>query len=136
MAIAATWRPYIFQVDDLPLEGLSQLRVRFDLMGQGEVWVDDVQLFDLALSTRPSSARCTSSSPWPVSTLQNGQVGDCMRLLEGYWPRFLMENVPLGPGEAVAARPPENRSAAPPPAAPPSTGWLDRMRNLLPERLW
>ena len=44
------WGQYIFQVDDLPLEGLSQLRVRFDLMGQGEVWVDDVQLYDLAFS--------------------------------------------------------------------------------------
>ena len=49
---ARTWGQYIFQVDDLPLDGLSQLRVRFDLMGQGEVWIDDVQLFDLAFNER------------------------------------------------------------------------------------
>ena len=34
--IAAEWRPYVFQVDDLPLEGLTSVRVRFDLMGAGE----------------------------------------------------------------------------------------------------
>ena len=44
------WGQYIFQVDDLPLEGLTSLRVRFDLMGPGEVWVDDVQVFGLAFS--------------------------------------------------------------------------------------
>ena len=33
--IAATWRQFIFQVDDLPLEGLSPLHVRFDLHGAG-----------------------------------------------------------------------------------------------------
>ena len=51
---------YIFQVDDLPLEGLSLLHVRFDLMGQGEVWVDDVQLFDLAFNGAELRATCTS----------------------------------------------------------------------------
>ena len=134
--VGAAWGCYIFQVDDLPLEGLSQLRVRFDLMGQGEVWVDDVQLFDLALSETELRALYKLITMASV-TLQNGQVGDCMRLLEGYWPRFLLEHVPLGPGDAVAARPPENRSAAPnPPAPPPPSGWLDRVRNLFPERLW
>ncbi|MGA2068516.1 MAG: family 10 glycosylhydrolase [Thermoguttaceae bacterium] len=134
--IAAAWGCYIFQVDDLPLEGLSQLRVRFDLMGQGDVWVDDVQLFDLALSETELRALYKLITMASV-TLQNGHVGDCMRLLEGYWPRFLLEHVPLAPGEAIAARPAETRPAAPsPPAPPPATGWLDRMRNLFPERLW
>ena len=36
--IAAQWGQYVFQVDDLPLEGLTSVRVRFDLMGAGEVW--------------------------------------------------------------------------------------------------
>ena len=36
-AIPTTWQQFIFQVDDLPLEGLSRLRVRFDLMGRGNV---------------------------------------------------------------------------------------------------
>jgi hypothetical protein len=139
--LTAAWGWYIFQVDDLPLEGLSQLRVRFDLMGQGEVWVDDVQLFNLALSETEIRALyklITMAS----ATLQNGQVSDCMRLLDGYWPRFLMANVPAGrppaaPPAAVASRPDENR--APPPAAPKEpqpAGWMDRVRNIFPDHLW
>ena len=64
-AIGTQWRQYFFQVDDLPLTGLAQLHVRFDLMGAGEVWVDDVQLYDMALgeaNCRPSS----SSLRWPT----------------------------------------------------------------------
>ena len=45
--IGTQWEQYIFKVDDLPLEGVTSLRARFDLMGAGEVWADDVQLFDL-----------------------------------------------------------------------------------------
>ena len=48
--IRRPWGQYVFQVDDLPLEGLTSLRVRFDLMGPGEVWIDDVQLFGLAFN--------------------------------------------------------------------------------------
>jgi hypothetical protein len=137
--IAAAWGCYIFQVDDLPLEGLSQLRVRFDLMGEGEVWVDDVQLFDLAFNESELRALyklITTAS----ATLQNGQVSDCMRLLESYWPRFLMENVPLGPAAPaeLAARPDDSRSpaAAPKEKEPPPSGWLDRVRSLVPDRPW
>ena len=138
VSIASTWGQYIFQVDDLPLEGLSQLRVRLDMMNQGDLWVDDVQLFDLAFNETELRALYKLITMASV-TLQNGQVGDCMKLLEGYWPRFLMQNVPmtpLTPPATVATRPEENRSAAEHSPAPPQpSGWLDRMKNMLPERL-
>jgi len=50
--VGTQWRQFVFQVDDLPLEGLTQMRVRFDLMGPGEVWIDDVELFDLAFNEK------------------------------------------------------------------------------------
>ena len=66
--------------------------------------------------------------------LQKNQVGDCIRLLEGYWPRFLEDNVPVS---AVASRP------APEPARPrksadadASPGLMDRMRAMVPKKLW
>ncbi len=70
--------------------------------------------------------------------LQNGQVGDCLRLLEGYWPRFLEQNVPLRPEAMVAdklpatPKPPADTSDESP---PPRTGLLNRMRGLLPKSL-
>ena len=41
------WSFYVFPVDDLPLDGLSELQVGFRLTGPGEVWIDDVQLCHL-----------------------------------------------------------------------------------------
>jgi hypothetical protein len=143
------WAQYIFQVDDLPLEGLSSLRVRFDLMGAGEVWVDDVLLFNLAFS-RPEIIELSKLITLADAKLRNGQVCDCIRLLEGYWPRFLEENVPV-PVETPSAPKPAAELAdqpaakTPPAKTPPAeeppaqnsdrTGWFNRVKNLLPEKL-
>lgn len=127
--IGTNWAQFVFPVDDLPLEGLTQLHVRFDLIGPGEVWIDDVQLFDRAFSGNEVK-ELTKLIMLAHVTLQNGKVGDCMRLLEGYWPRFLEENVPLRPGP-VARKPDRSR----PPAAKPSRqspGILDRIKGILP----
>ncbi len=131
--IGTSWAQYVFQVDDLPLQRLTQLRVRFDLMGAGEVWLDDVQLFDLCFSSKEVTELSKLITLAHV-TLRNGQVGDCVRLLEGYWPRFLEENVPLQPGVVPLAAPTRNPTTSQPPAAKesPRTGFLDRIRNLLP----
>jgi len=64
--------------------------------------------------------------------LQNGQVGDCVRLLDGYWPRFLEENVPLPAGTAAS----EASVSQPRPAEekpPERSGWLNRVKDLVPE---
>ncbi len=109
--LASAWSQYVFQVDDLPLDGLTSLRARFDLMGAGEVWVDDVQLFGLAFN-RSELVELTKLITLADVKLKNGQVGDCLRLLEGYWPRFLEENVPA-PAAAPAS---ETATTKPPPA--------------------
>jgi hypothetical protein len=131
--IAAQWGQYVVQLDDLPLEGLSSLRVRFDLMGPGEVWIDDVQLFGLAFN-RSELVELQKLITLADVKLKNGQVGDCLRLLEGYWPRFLDENVPSPPAaptaDAVTAkpRPAEERQ-------PEHSGFLNRVKDMLPESL-
>ena len=131
--LSTQWAPYVFQVDDLPMEGLSRLQVRFDLMGPGEVWIDDVQLFDLRFNEkelRELSKLITVAD----HQLRSGQLGDCMRLLEGYWPSFLEANVPLDP--AMANRPKPHRPAAPVDEKPKhSVGILQRMKGLLPEKM-
>ncbi len=101
-------------------------------MGPGEVWIDDVQLFDLAFNETELRALYKLITLAGVD-LQNGQVGDCMRLLDGYWPRLLTECVPAPAAPPdLAARPDEPR---PPPAPPQPVGWLDRIKGLLPDRL-
>ena len=134
--IATTWGQYIVQFDDLPLDGLSQMRVRLDLMGGGEVWADDVQLFDLAFNESELRALYKLLTLADLN-LQNGQIGDCMKLLNGYWPRFLMQNVPLPPAvPALASKPAAEPPSDEKPAETQSSGWMDRVKGILPERLW
>jgi hypothetical protein len=140
--VATTWGQYIVQFDDLPLDGLSQMRVRLDLMGAGEVWADDVQLFDLAFNETELRALYKLLTLAGLN-LQNGQVGDCLKLLNGYWPRFLMQNVPLPPVvPALASKPAADpvpgypASSDDKPAAAQPSSWTDRVKGLFPDRLW
>ncbi len=129
MPLTVQWKQYIFAINDLPLEGLTQMNVQFSLMGPGEVWVDDVQLFDRAFS--PNEVKeLTKLIQLANINLQNGKVGDCMRLLEGYWPQFLQENVPLRPRVARNPNPPRRPASEP----KPSPGIMDRLKALLPKR--
>jgi hypothetical protein len=131
--IGANWQQYDFQVNDLPLEGLSQLHVRFDLRGPGEVWVDEVQLFDLAFSAneRKELNNRIALANW---TLERDRIGDCLRLLEGYWLRFLEENVLPPPGGLPGPAAPQPAHVAKPSKQPQKTGFLDRVKGLLPIR--
>jgi hypothetical protein len=129
------WAPYIFQVDDLPAEGLSDVRVRFDLLGAGEVWIDDIQLSDLVFSNN-ERLELNQLITLAKFKLQAGQVSDCVRLLEGYWPQFLVANVALTEspaslaqrqrGALQAAREPIGAAARPPRV-------LDKMKGLVPK---
>lgn len=132
------WTPYVLQVNDLPLEGLSDLKVRLEVTAAGTVWADDVQVFDLAFSKRERVELSKLIALADVK-LQNGQLGDCMRLLEGYWPRYLEAHVPLpaelSSAESLASRTPP---ADPPPADPAnkpaeSPSLLDRVKGLVPQ---
>jgi hypothetical protein len=134
--IKTEWSQFIFQVDDLPVTDLSDLRVRFDLMGSGEVWVDDVELFPLAFS---DSERVEISKLISVAGihLDKGKIGQCTRVLEGHWPKFLATHVPLDDSDSstssdVAKRDNPNPDEQPPARTPEKTGFLDRVRGALP----
>ncbi|NUQ61936.1 MAG: family 10 glycosylhydrolase [Pirellulales bacterium] len=127
------WAQFVVNVNDLPLEGLSPLHARFDLIGPGEVWVDDIQMTSLAFSKKELVELFRLIAPADVN-LEKAQVADCIRVLEGYWPQFLEDYVPL-PQTPISRRtaPP---ATGPPQAAPePSKGILSRVRDLLPEKL-
>jgi len=131
-AIRTEWGQYIFQVDDLPLEGLTSLRARFDMMGAGEVWIDDVQVSSLTFSG-PEMFELSKLITLADVKLQRGQIGDCLHLLEGYWPRFLEENValPAGAVSETAAAKPRAEEEKP----PERSGWLNRVKDLVPDSL-
>jgi hypothetical protein len=129
--------------DDLPLVATGQMRVQFHLAGQGEAWVDHVELFDLRFSEerRLKLARQLYSAR---TFLDGGQLVDCQRVLDGYWPRYLVEYLPatpaLSPGDigpptppvSVASRPDDQPAAAPANQTDEAGGFGDRVRSALP----
>lgn len=132
------WSPVVVQINDLPLEGLSRLHLRFDLLGPGEVWIDDIQLSELAFTKKERVELFKLIAPADVK-LQKGEVADCLQVLEGYWPRFLVTYVPLPQGPSVAkpgvvgpASPPKRPHTEPPPRA---AGVMERLKKYLPERV-
>jgi hypothetical protein len=94
--IPADWTApeFILKIDEVPASGISDLRVRFDLIGPGTVWIDDVQLFHLDFS---SVERAQLANILALSELQLAERkwSQCLQELDGYWPRFLTDNVPL-----------------------------------------
>ncbi len=86
------WQRFAVHFDDLPVDRLSNLRIGFDLMGPGNVYVDKVEVFDRWFDENDAKAitqRLASCGP----LLSNPATFEsCRRLLGGYWLRFLDEN--------------------------------------------
>jgi hypothetical protein len=131
--IPADWTApeFILKIDEVPVSGISDLRVRFDVIGPGTVWIDDVQLFHLDFS---SVERAQLANILALSELQleERKWSQCLRELEGYWPRFLTDNVPLA-RQAVAdneapagASPNDDKQATRPGPIERVRDWLKR----------
>jgi hypothetical protein len=107
--LGAEWTPCEFAINDLPLGDGGQMRIHFHLAGRGEAWIDDVRLFDL----RFPSAQRVELGKWLYAAntaLDERELVECQRLVEGYLPRYLLEHVP--PAIKVAEKPDD---PAPPP---------------------
>jgi hypothetical protein len=99
--LATEWAEYILPIDDLPPEGLTDLRVGFDLMSQGVVFVDDVQVHSLWF-LEDERRELLKSIALADFQRGKGRLADCQRFVESYWPRFLQEHVALPhPGAAA-----------------------------------
>ena len=113
---------YRFPLTDLPLTGLTELRIGFDLMGEGEVWIDEVQLFDLWFeeNERDELLKGIATADVQVSA---GQLTDGQRFLDSY---------SAGSCRGTSSRPISGRPHREPrpPATPPP-----RLARLLPSPL-
>lgn len=109
--LQSDWNSYRFPLTDLPLNGLSDLRIGFDLMDEGEVWIDDIQVYDLWFDDyeRDELLKSIASADFQLNA---GQLVSCQRFLESYWPQYLRNHVP-GSNPVTAVRgPSEDLNAA------------------------
>jgi hypothetical protein len=116
--IDGQWRKFAVHFDDLPTANISEIRVGFDLMGAGQVSIDNVQVFDRWFDENDSKAITQLlASAGPL--LQNDETLDRgRRILESYWPRFLNEHIG-NESQLIAEREPQ------PEALPPTEGTLE-----------
>jgi hypothetical protein len=151
--LKSTWGVYSISIPDrdgpgLPTAGLTDLRVGFDLMSEGEVWIDDVQVFDLWLQEKERDELTKSVAALKLQA-DHGELYDAGLFVDGYWPSFLRRHVPLADVGPVAAPPIAARilprpklplprkpatPAAEPEEAPAKTA--DRKRSWVPSWIW
>jgi len=129
------WSRFEFPVDNIPLNTSGQMRIEFQLTGKAELLIDDVELYDLRFDIARRGA-LVKGIVAAQTALDDGQVVDCQRLVDGYWPRYLVEYVPpvqMAPAE-LAKQPPAPKSESDDKPEQPS-GLGDRLRGLVPS-IW
>ncbi len=123
------WTPLEFVVNDLPVGGASQVRVQFHVTGAANVVLDDVALCDLRFDDQRRSELVKRVFA-AKTALEEDQVVDCLRLLNEYWSRYLVEYVPPLVREPALAKQP---SVETPTEGRSKVG--GRLRGLVP-RIW
>jgi hypothetical protein len=128
-------RPLAILVDDLPCDSHGKMRIIFELTGPGEVWLDNVKLYDVLFPLNKMYTRAQADILELVKITHaaqgaygTGQISDCLQLIDGYWPRFVMAYTPPT-APKMAALPAVPADAAPPfpgaakpSATPPNEG--------------
>jgi hypothetical protein len=126
------WHRYLVSFYDLPLSGLRDMRMRLDLMGPGEVWIDDVQLSSV-LVTEPELVQLRKTIATARFALGARRWGDVRRLLAGFWPRQLADEVSMAQTHLVPAAP---ETPTTPPAAVPAAPSTPQTTSTWYDRLW
>jgi hypothetical protein len=129
-------------VDDLPLHSGGQMRIVFQLSGPGEVWLDNAVLYDLLFpldfygeSGKAEVLQLNQQIFAAKSAFDTGQVSDCVRILDSYWPRFILAYRPPVQPKVVNGNPPAAHQALPPQpnqGQEPAPGISEHLKRFLP----
>jgi len=130
--VPTNWTLRQFDFQDLPWEGVEAIGIRFELLGAGKVWIDDVSLSAPGFS-QPEMVELGKLLQETRSRLDAGRLRDCQAMLDGYWPRFIERRAPLPERLPVEmANRPKQPQAAQPAGPPPKAGVLDRINKWMP----
>jgi hypothetical protein len=134
------WQSKAILVNDLPLEQRGNLQLRFEMTGPGEVWIDNVAMYDLLFPLKfykfeeAEILQFIQLRHAAQSALDAGQIVDAARVMDKYWPRFLFEYTPaIQPAIAAPAAEQQPRLAAPPnEGEQPVPGISERIKRVFP----
>jgi hypothetical protein len=134
------WKPFPLLVNDLPLDPRGEMRIKFEMTGAGEVWLDEIKTYDLLfplpfyMYRQTEMLQLVKLIDAAQSSHENGKITDCVRMLEGYWPRFLAAYTPPLPLAVQPALPKEKSSSAPAqPQQPTAPSLSDKLKRLMPK---
>ncbi|MBL8854801.1 MAG: hypothetical protein JNK57_12615 [Planctomycetaceae bacterium] len=108
------WQPIAVHFDDLPEEGLGNIRIGLDLMKPGDLWIDSVQCFDRWLDANDQNVLSNRLGLAAYSLETKRNTWAALQTLDDYWLRFLLAYVP-DPNESaeVSRTQPDGLNAAP-----------------------
>ena len=109
-ANSVVWIDDAVLFDRLPLDGLKNLTLSFELEGKGEVWIDQIQLYKLAFSKSEQSELMKTIARADYRATNN-RVTDVIFMLDSYWAKLLKEQIP-DDSELMVSRPPRIETIA------------------------
>jgi hypothetical protein len=121
---------FLFNIVDLPADTPGEVSVGLDMLGAGEVWIDDVQVYDLNLNDAERNELVKQVGNVQLQ-LNSGKYAACQQFLEGFWPRFVMELTPAPVRRIAQAPTPAGSKAEAPPAKPEDKSWFKVPKNPL-----
>ena len=89
-SVDTSWQRFVLHFNDLPAD-LTNLRVGFDLMGEGNVWIDNVQLYDRWLDSKEAQSVMQMLNLAGFHLQEEGNAERCLEILDSYWPQFVNE---------------------------------------------
>ena len=122
------WQKYIVHFDDLPTEGLSHMQIGFDLMGPGEVWIDQVKVFDRWFDENDAKSLTYQIAMAQTVKIDQGNFESARQMLDGYWFKFLQTFVEKDPPVVEKERAVAHEAASP--------RFIDRVRGIVPRRFF
>ena len=122
------WKKFVVHFDDLPTSNFSDLQIGFDLMGQGEVSIDNVKLYDRLLDDYDQKAISQTLALASYQLVNQRDVNGCRKILDSYWLKFVDHFL----GQIPANDSTTNRRAD----ASPRTSLLQKVRNKMPQNIF
>ena len=90
--ITSKWKRFGVHFDDLPIEDVGNLRIGFDMMGPGKIWIDQCEVYDRWFDENDTQAMTQLLAGAGLILEQQGDLEACRQILAGYWPTFLREH--------------------------------------------
>jgi hypothetical protein len=81
---------FLFPFVHLPAGMAGQVRVGLDLLGPGELWIDDVEVFDLYFQ-KDERDELVKKVNAAALELKQDNYSACQQILQQYWPQFVLE---------------------------------------------